>query len=464
MSGAVLVCNDIDRDFERLETREINANNEVHRQNGSIAVSTASDDVQATESARRRRASVNSPANIEQRQGDGLEQLASKPYRLVWQGFPHGRSWLHLLDWTVDVITSFRGVGWKHRISIAGPIDALLASNQSNGEKKQKHESQNKTTSNSVHNLQSFQSWAVKDFVLNCLILDLLKTTAITDPYFLGLAPLESPTPWIWLARLNRSVPIATRFARLLFSMAGVISALNTIFSLSPLFFATVLPRLVDISTITRAPLLEPGLYPRMWQPLSTSVLRSGLAGFWGRFWHQMFRFGISEPSRVLIKTLELDPRGGTARVLQLSIAFGLSGSIHALGSYTTFSLQQGHPISGPLSFFLLQGIGILLQTSTVKWLNSSLAWTKRAPAPIRQTLNLLFVLVWLYFTGPLLANDFARIGIWLFEPVPVSLFRGLGFGPGGKDEGWWTWYQEGSRLLSWWKGAHWWNTALAIY
>lgn len=40
----------------------------------------------------------------------------------------------------------------------------------------------------------------------------------------------------------------------------------------------------------------------------------------------------------------------------------------------------------------------------------------------------------WLYLTGPLLADDFARCGIWLFEPVPVSIVRG------GLGERWWCW------------------------
>ncbi|KAJ9608487.1 hypothetical protein H2200_007475 [Cladophialophora chaetospira] len=464
MSGAVLVCNDIERDFGRLETRDVDLSTGKHQQNGSVAKSTASDTKQEVDLTRRKVASVYTTADTKQKSSASSEQPATKPYKLVWQGFPYDGSWVHLLDWTVDLLTSFRGVGWKHRISTAGTIDAPLPSDRPREQNRSKPEGESKATSVSIQNLRSLQIRAIQDFVVNYLILDLLKTTLITDPYFLGLAPLQSPTPWWWLDQLNQTVPIATRFVRLLLSMAGVISALTTIFSLNPLFFATILPSLVDISTITKAPLLEPGLYPPMWYPLGSSIFRSGLAGLWGRFWHQMFRFGISEPSRVVIKKLELDPRGGTARALQLLIAFGLSGSIHALGSYTTFSLQQSHPLSGPLVFFLLQGFGTILQTSAVKLLNNKFSWTKRTPLSVRQTGNLLFVLVWLYFTGPLLADDFARIGIWLYEPLPVSPLRGLGFGPGGKDEGWWTWYQEGSRLMSWWKGCHWWDSSLAIY
>jgi hypothetical protein len=147
-----------------------------------------------------------------------------------------------------------------------------------------------------------------------------------------------------------------------------------------------------------------------------------------------------------------------------LLIAFSLSGSIHALGSYTSFSVQQSRPLSGPFLFFLMQGLGSFLHTAAVRLLHNNLKWTKILPQIIGQAANVVVVVVWLYFTGPLLADDFARCGIWLFEPVPISPLRAMGFGPGGKDESWWTWYQDGFQWLGWWRGKRWWQSALAIY
>jgi hypothetical protein len=233
---------------------------------------------------------------------------------------------------------------------------------------------------------------------------------------------------------------------------------------MNPLFFTVVLPAMVDTTKLTKAPLLEPWMYPPQWYPLTTSVLHSGLGGLWGKFWHQMFRFGITEPSRILIKKFQLKKEGITARLLQLTIAFTLSGSIHAASSYTTTSVNPTYPISGPFSFFLAQGAGILAQTSLVQLLHKDYPSTKSFPRFVRQGTNLMFVLTHLYFTGPLLANDFARSGLWLFEPIPISIFRGLGFGPGGKDEGWWAWYQDGSTWFRWWTGHRWWDTGLAIW
>ena len=464
MSGAVLICNDISKDFKRLEIRPVTPKPENHLQNGSAANSTSSVRSEDVNLRNRKVASIYTSTDTRQIASAGSDQAATRPYKLVWQGYPRDGSWLHVLDWSVDLLTSFRGVGWRHRIPTLGEFEAPCMPDEPEHQSQSNEEKETRPTSISVQNLRSLQLRAVQDFILTYLLLDFLKTTLVTDPYFLGLAPLESPTPWEWLARVNQTVPIATRVVRLLMSMTGVIAALTFIFSLSPLFFSTILPKLVDISKFTKAPLLEPALYPPMWYPISTSVMHSGLAGFWGKFWHQMFRFGISEPSRALIKKFGLNSRSDVARVLQLLVAFALSGSIHAFGSYSGFSLQPSRPVSGSFTFFLLQGVGIFLQSSVVDLLSSHVPSSKYASPGVRGGLNLLFVVVWLYFTGPLLADDFARCGIWLFEPVPISPLRGLGFGPGGKDEGWWTWYQDGSRMVGWWQGDRWWNTGLAIY
>jgi hypothetical protein len=125
------------------------------------------------------------------------------------------------------------------------------------------------------------------------LMLDFLKTIMISDPYFMGLSDLSSPSPWPFLNSSNSPTTtmwLLTRFTRLTISVCGVLSALTFIFSLSPLFFITVLTALVPthhIRRITRSPILEPSLYPPYWQSLAT-VADGGLAAFWGKWWHQV--------------------------------------------------------------------------------------------------------------------------------------------------------------------------------
>lgn len=465
MSFALLICNDVGQDFWRLELRHEGSPPQQDQQRGTEGTSVAADmskSIGNVDLTRRKISSVYTSTSVSQHAVTEPDEPAIRPYRLVWQSFPRHGDLLHLVDWVVDLTTAFRGVSWGHRIAILAPVDSPTPPKPGSGDKTSTHET--KVTSIPKQTLHALQRQALKDFFISYLLLDFLKTTMVTDPYFLGLEDLGSPTPWSWLRKLTQTIPIATRLVRLIMSLTGVVSALTFIFSLSPLFFALILPSTIDISRITKSPLLEPWMYPAQWYPLRTSILHTGLAGFWGKFWHQMFRFGISEPSRVVIKSLELRRDGNAARAIQLGIAFTLSGSIHATGSFTTFSLRPTHPIVGPLIFFLLQGVGTIIQTAMVRGLHKHLPFVKALPPVVGQTSNALAVLGWLYITGPLLANDFARCGIWLFEPVPVSILRGLGFGPGGKDEGWWTWYQEGSKTVGWWAGDVVWRSGLGVY
>ncbi|OAP57978.1 hypothetical protein AYL99_07068 [Fonsecaea erecta] len=464
MTGALLLCNDVGRDFRRLERRAIKTKSADSDRDKFRATPSQSKPTQDIDTINRRVASAY-PFSGTKQIFPRREQPCLEEYELVWQGFPYNSGWFHVLDWTLDLMTSFRAVGWEHRIPTVGSFDVSMPHDTSERNTATAVSSNEGRASSTVSQyLRSPQLRALRGFITSYLFLDFLKTTMITDPYFLGVAPLESPTPWHWLAYINNTVPMATRFVRLGITMFGVVSALTLVFSLSPLFFACILPALLDVTKITKAPLLEPWIYPAYWQSSPTSVLYSGLAGLWGKCWHQMFRFGISEPSRVAIKRLNLDPRGQVARIVQLLVAFTLSGSIHASASYTTFSLNGSRPFSGPLLFFFLQGIGILLQSFIVKVLHKRASGVKKLPSAVGQTVNVLVVVLYLYFTGPLLANDFATSGIWLFEPIPISLFRGLGLGPGGKYEGWWAWNQEGSRSIGWWIGDRWWERAMAIY
>ncbi|EXJ73013.1 uncharacterized protein A1O5_04162 [Cladophialophora psammophila CBS 110553] len=452
MAGALLLCNNVARDFRRLEMRALKTETAASDRTRSAALSWSTDLSQGVAMTNRKVANVHPSSDTKQ---IFPEKPPSQSYELVWTGFPYNSGWFHVTDWTVDLITSFRAVGWQHRIPTVGPIDPSIPRDTSEVVS---------TIRVSNDKSRALQWRALRGFVTTYLVVDFLKTVMITDPYFMGLTPLESPSPWPWLARANDIIPIATRWVRSWTTLFAVVFALQFIFSLSPLFFATILPALVDVTKITKAPLLEPWMYPNYWQRLSTSVMYSGLAGFWGKCWHQMFRFAVSEPSRVLVEKLHLNPRGQAARTIQLLMAFTLSGSIHASASHTAFSLVVSRPFSGALLYFFLQGVGILVQSFVVKLLQRHVPWVKKLPLAVRQTVNALVVVTYLYFTGPLLVNDFAACGLWLYEPVPISFFRGLGFGPGGKDEGWWTWNQEGSRFIGLWKGDRWWKRAVAIY
>jgi hypothetical protein len=437
-SGYLLVFNDPGTSFQRLERRNLKVQNGTATKNslqsdGSVAPATNCDNRSESSGLSKRIWGVNGPVLAPA--GEKQEHQSQPQYVLVWQGFPE--STLHRLDWAIDLVTSFRGVHWNWRISSLS-----------------KHEIPLKDSSNPASRMmwasppsamQALRRQAIHDFIVQYLFLDLVKTVTITDPYFHGSATLSSPSPWPFLT----DSATLTYLVRLLISLAGVLSALTFIFSLSPLLFPLLPP------SVTLAPLHEPALYPPYWGPFCASVLDKGLPGFWGKWWHQMFRFGISEPSRYLISTFGLQSRSPSARIISVLTAFALSGSIHAIGSYTSF--LSSRPLSGPFAFFMLQGLGVLAQSTFLKLVSANICETHRLPSWLRRLGNGLFVLTWLLLTGPLLANDFARCGVWLFEPLPVSLFRGL------LGQGWWCWL--GQRVM-WWTGRggeNWWRKGIAV-
>ena len=114
-------------------------------------------------------------------------------------------------------------------------------------------------------------------------------------------------------------------------------------------------------------------------------------------------------------------------------------------------------PLKGPFTFFVLQPMGVVLQMGFSELLGR-VGIREKLPGWLRGAGNFAAVHIWFYYTAPLLTDDFARGGIWLFEPIPVSIWRGLGFGPEG--EGWWCWH---GKIVSWYWGKRWWQSGLAF-
>ena len=371
------------------------------------------------------------------------ERSVEEPAKYFWQSYPSDL--LHRLDWTVDLTTSFRGPGWNWRQRTLGP----LSKDSSSDFPRPASDAENRT----------FISRTLRNFAILYLVIDLFKVIFMWDPYFIGTAPLSSPPPQYlsWYFPMLSTYPVLTRIYRLLLSCAAVLAALNLILLLCPIFYGIILPYTFFRHHHHYTPLSHPLLYPPQ-QNSFLNVLDHGLSGWWGTWWHQMFRFGISEPSRVALERLSWNPKSQKARILQVIIAFTITASFHTAGSHTLY--EPTKPISGPFLFFIYQGIGLLAQNYVTKILLG--AYTKRLPRWLRRSGNLLFVAVWFYYTGPLFADDTAAGGLWNFEPVPISLFRGLGLGL--KGEGWWCWH---GKWIVWWDGrpgeAMWWRRGWAV-
>ena len=437
--ASLIIFNDGRNVFRRIEREEVvlkdnaSADNSVHHQKDSLQNGVP--EGQQLRARSTKSSKVLSPRNS----GSASKSYGSR--KCTWQHLPHKLS--NRIDWVADLITNFRGTGWSHQIaSIPGPPPTVLQDLGST-EFPPKSPCVSPTGNIRYDGPTSLLRYKFMTLILGYLALDALKVVMMLDPYFWGLITLPPPS---YLPTLITSSTILTRVYRLLLSLAGTYLGLNTIFALGPVFFVGIVgPRILG----TRA---EAWQYPDAYGSYS-SVFTKGLAGWWGGWWHQTFRFGFEAPTKWACEKLGWDPKSMEGKTLGLLVAFGCSGCLHACGSYTMW--PSTNPLKGPLAFFWLQPVGIISQMLIAGWMKK-LGIREKLPTWVRGLGNFVFVHVWMYYTAPLLTDDFAKGGIWLFEPVPVSLLRGLGLGLEG--EGWWCWHR---RIVGWHWGERWWQSGI---
>lgn len=324
----------------------------------------------------------------------------------IFQPLPS--TFLHRLDWFVDLMTNLRGINWSHRAPHQPP-----------------HSPRTPPPSRS----ELLRS-TILSLILHYFLIDVLKTLTLYDPYFLTLSapPSSSPFPF-------------PSFSRLLISVVFTFTTLRAIFLLSPLCACILGPRILGRHA-------DPALYPPYFRSMRLMATR-GLSGFWGGTWHQLFRMPFESAGDFLARCLGKGWERGMSKgkILRLITAFTLSGILHACASYTT--LPPTKPFSEAFLFFAIQPLGILAQRAIIKLIHRQ-GWQEGIPSWVREAASAAYVFVWLWGTGPLLARDFRQNGIWLFEPVPVSFARG----------GRWCW---GGQWVRWWGKGKWWERGLAF-
>ncbi|KAJ5020751.1 hypothetical protein J3E73DRAFT_435302 [Bipolaris maydis] len=194
---------------------------------------------------------------------------------------------LERLDWVHDIVYNFRGMGWNWRISAVAPApkgDSDAASPQLGRHCAQAsfktHAGQVKQYATRGELLRSNLGTLATGY----LALDVIKTAMMNDRYFWGYIYHDPPS---YLPSLITSSPHMTH------------------------------------------------AYRMTWAPYSV-VLDNGIAGWWGNWWHQTFRFAFQEPSRKLYEVLQLDRKSKAAKML--------------------------HLLQGPMAFFLLQAGAIFAE------------------------------------------------------------------------------------------------------
>ena len=341
-----------------------------------------------------------------------------------WQQLPQGL--LHRLNWATDLVTNFRGVGWAHQIpGTLPPPPQIQASLHHLDEPPKSHHTYPSRESLLRSNLPTF--------LLCCIILDILKALTSRDPYFWSL-PSSTPSPFPY-----------PRVSRLVLSLIFTYTSLLNIFVLAPLGFACLLgPKILGEHA-------SPWLYsPYFGNPVQ--IWKKGLAGFWGQWWHQLFRYAFEATGDFVGgDLLGLEKKSQLGSLVRVVCAFLCSAFLHTCASYTT--LGDTKPIQGSFAFFAVQPIGIVTQRTLTAWMRKR-GLRDKIPAWVRGLGNVLVFMGWCWLTGPLVADDFAAGGIWLYEPLPVSFVRGM------MGEGWWRW---GGEWVRWHSGDKWWQSGLAF-
>ena len=448
--AVLLVFNDAQSEFRRIERKGI------HKE----SITAAGEEIQDHRLVEKSEGYANGNGELRKRgitseQKENAGSASSPSVRqnsLTWQTYPAG-PFTERLDWVCDLFSSFRGMGWNWRISGLPPPPELvqhqLAANTGE-EISSKDTHVSRSGLRRYHSKRELLRYNIYLVGRNYLILDVIKTLMVSDPYFWTGSYSRRPR---YLPQSIDAYPVIDQSCRLLISLAAIYYALEAIFALGPIFFVGILgDRYLGVKGETWIYCDQFGSF---W-----NVLDKGLAGWWGGWWHQTFRFGFESPSSRLLEMLGWQKNSAKANFLKLCVAFTLSGCLHACGSYT--QLGDTRPLRGPFTFFILQIFGVSFQLATTSLL-TRIGVSKRCPKWLRRTVNFTYVHVWLYYTAPLLVDDFARGGIWLFEPLPLSLWRGLGYG--AKEDGWFPlwWSDSGGDIARWHSGSHWWNSGIAL-
>ncbi|KAK7026047.1 hypothetical protein VNI00_015774 [Paramarasmius palmivorus] len=145
-----------------------------------------------------------------------------------------------------------------------------------------------------------------------------------------------------------------------------------------------------------------------VWRPLFGSIDDAWcLRRFWGMTWHQiMRRFLSSNASFITHRILRLPRNTKASALVQVSIAFFLSGVIHSTGEY---SITRTHPHSpsafefwkrGSFWFFMVQPLGIAIESTFFGSLKA------------HRWLGYTWTLTWLMLTVPMWLNGQVKAGL----------------------------------------------------
>lgn len=318
-----------------------------------------------------------------------------------WEAMPE--STLNGLFWVLDLLGSLRALHWSYGY-FSEPACAS-------------------TRGRDLHNTTSLHRNICK-LLLIYFGLDCLKEIIAMDPYFWGYTDHEGP-----------------RYIGYVTASPDLVQAFRMSVAFAVLYLAIELVSTAGFCVCVN--ILGPpfaGPWGHEWAYLPqfgnfNSICVKGLRGWWGAWWHQLFRNMLTAPAKTIVNALPVPSDSAAAKGIRIIVPFLISGVIHACGSYTIWGATK--PMNSCL-FFVLQPVGIAVQEAG-SWALNRLDRRMAIPRRFRQATNVLFTAVWLLKTFPLLADDFERGGLWLTEPFPISVVQMLGLGSKARSHRLWS-------------------------
>lgn len=140
--------------------------------------------------------------------------------------------------------------------------------------------------------------------------------------------------------------------------------------------------------------------------------------GFWGDFWHPVFKVGFTSIAKTLVPMpTSPGPKQTLLLFIRLLVVFTLSGMVHVAGSISLGTAGNAtHPYLTLLSF-LLQAPGIAIQQAL--FYHFTPKPKEKTKLVLFKMWMLLFTLLWSMGTFPLVVADFADGRLFLIPVVP---------------------------------------------
>ncbi|KAF7173855.1 hypothetical protein CNMCM6106_007951 [Aspergillus hiratsukae] len=287
---------------------------------------------------------------------------------------------------------SLRGAGWNWRIPGLPPLPNIRSKDlETHTEGKQLTQDTPSSNLLWISFLRTARYY---------LLMDILKVLTMLDPYFWGLI---NAAPLYPLDQIYHFSPALLRLFRAVVSVLWIRTVMAYVASMVALFVSLAITVCPDLIKWTRIPLDAPWLYPPLFESFFNfkPVFDYGLEGWWGRRWHQAYRYAFSETARHFV-TGNLNNKNLT-RFLRHSIAFMLSGLVHFCAVHTHFVATDSVRL-GALLFFMLQPLGMLFQRKLreVLFSEGSIWW---------RAFNLISTYAWLYLVIAPFCDEWLPLG-----------------------------------------------------